>query len=90
MSLHQLAPPSGLGTTDRVHLALAVGSALTGALTGTAWGGWMGLVVLLVVAARQVARRLVSVAAGGGVLATAQRTGLLDPAGEAGQAVARP
>ena len=91
MSLQPLPLPAPIDTTDRLHLLLAAGSALTGALTGTAWGAWMALAVLLLVAARGwVRQRLVSVAAGRGVLAPTQRTGPLDPSGEPGQAVARP
>ena len=78
-----------LTSTCRLHLALALGSALT----GTAWGAVMALVVLAVVVCRAWARHRLDrlpLAVGGGVLAPAQGAGLLDPAGQRGQAVAGP
>lgn len=85
---HRLAPAVRLTRTDRLHLLLALGSALT----ATTLGVGMALVVLLVVVARGEARRRLapSVAAGGGVLTAAQDADLLHAAGQAGQAVARP
>jgi tellurite resistance protein TehA-like permease len=78
-----------LTSTCRLHLALAVGSALT----GTTWGAAMALVVLVVVACRAWARHRLQrlpLPVSGGVLAPAQGAGLLDPAGQRGQAVAGP
>ena len=85
---HRLPPAVRFSRTDRLHLLLALGSALTATTLGVA----MALVVLVVVVARgEVRRRLApSVAAGGGILAAAQDAHLLHAAGEAGQAVARP
>ena len=78
-----------LTSTCRLHLVLAVCSALT----GTTWGAVMALVVVVVVAARAWARHrlaLLPVAVGGGVLTPPQGAGLLDSTGQRGQAVAGP
>jgi hypothetical protein len=74
-------------STDRLHLLLA----LVSALTGTWWGIGTALVVLAVLAARVAARRrLASAPAGGLVLADAEHTDVLDPPGDARQPLAAP
>ena len=78
-----------LTSTCRLHLALAACSALT----GTTWGAVMAVLVVVVVAARAWARHrvaLLPLAVGGGVLAPAQRPGLLHPPRRRGEAVAGP
>jgi hypothetical protein len=74
-------------STDRLHLLLA----LVSALTGTWWGIGTGLVVLTVLAARVAARRrLASGPTGRLVLADTEHPDVLDPSGDARQPVAAP
>ena len=76
-------------TTDRLHLLLATGSAVT----GTTWGATMAVLVVLVVLARAGVRRRLGASAAvrrGVLAATQQRSVLLDPPGEGSQAVAGP
>lgn len=78
--------------TDRLHLLLAVGSALSTSTTGTT-GIVTAVVVLLVLLARVGARRTLagwSGSVGGGVLAATQRPQGLHPSGGVGQAAAHP
>jgi hypothetical protein len=74
-------------STDRLHLVLA----LVSALTGTWWGTGTALLVLAVLVARLAARRhLASAAVGGLVLTASQHTDLLDPPGDAREPLAAP
>ncbi len=96
MSQHIVRVPShrldhrhlDLSATDRLHLLLAACSALT----ATSWGAAMAVVLVAVVVARRQARHAVdrSVAVRRGVLAPAQRAGVLDAAGHGREAVAGP
>jgi hypothetical protein len=82
-SAGRLPHPSG---SDLLHLALALGSALT----GTPWGVTMSVVALSVLVARHAARRALarSVAARRGVLAATELPGALHSAGRAGEGTA--
>jgi hypothetical protein len=89
MAAHRLDPsPLPLSPSDRLHLLLALGSALT----GTPWGVAMAGVVVSLVVARRWARRslCVSAAVRRGVLTPAQGAGVLHPTGHRREAIAHP